>query len=833
MAIITRLRHRFARKAKAPVDIVPQISTFFGPGTLFQPDHRTLLRENIGIPAAATRAIANRVSSLVPQVYITRRMDRTTTEDEIFDDHPLLTTLEHPHPNFSLAQLLRLTSQYIVTVGEAYWMKVESKMGIPVELHIVPPQMVTPVVKSNVVQTYSVVDANGALKSYPAQDFVRFYFPDTQNPWRSEGYLAPSGITADTHKFTGQHLRSHYQNDATPKTLLEAGEGAESWTKEELEVFYERWKDFYNSRGGSRTGLPAMTPIGYKLIEFAMQSGIELAPLLEHLQDELLLSYGVPKSVLGQVVSGDRSSAECLSADTECLTREGWKTHDQLSMQDEIATWNPRLERLEYQRSCAPIYRKPYRGEMHHWKTRRIDFLATPDHRMFVQLSGLHRNGEPKHWGIRRSWELAELSVGQKWRMTGGNCPDACEQWVEIDFMPRVQRGRGGFEQEGDRSIDFRLPSLKFDATDFAEFLGYWISEGSAADHGHELRLHQNPGSVLDAMRGVLSRLGFGRIRESVGVGRHCVSLIFNEPSLKRWLVEKVGRTCKEKRLPRCVYAWTPQAQRILLEAMIDGDGHRDAKGQSCTYYSTASRALADDVQHLAVQLGLRASIGGLDAKGGYRVFLTEKQFGWLSTYTPKQGWGADRKEPVLQKVAYDGIVWCVTVPNHIFFTRRNGKVACHGNTNQWVFDRYAVYPVAKLIEDSITYQLAPDFDSKLKFRFEPFVSEDKALVLKQEQQDLELKVRSVNQVRKDRNLKPVAWGELPVGQMQDTPYTATDRELPKEEEGEPPEGSEQDVMEDADEERAERKAHIAVRQHFKGRRERRRKRDGDELRVQ
>ena len=91
--------------------------------------------------------------------------------------------------------------------------------------------------------------------------------------------------------------------------------------------------------------------------------------------------------------------------------------------------------------------------------------------------------------------------------------------------------------------------------------------------------------------------------------------------------------------------------------------------------------------------------------------------------------------------------------------------------TNQYVFDRHAILPIANLIADALTLQLASDFDPKLFVEFEEFVSADKAFELEQEKVDLIGKVRSINQVRQDRGLDEVPWGEDPVGTIADQPY--------------------------------------------------------------
>lgn len=309
------LRERWQgfRHGRAATDAIPFHPEFplpsFGGGIGGKPSHATLLRESRGVADNATRAIANRVSTLNPQVKISRRNGAGTLQDEVLDDHVLKALLDRPHPNLSRAQLLRLTAQHIVTVGEAYWLKVGSQLGVPVELHPMPPGLVAPIMRQGVVQEYAVQDGKGSVRRIPTNTVMRFYFPDPENVWSAEGYLEPGGMTADSLKFAGQTMRSHYQNDATPKVALEANKDAVAFTPEQEKRFTEKWKQDQHRRL-SNSSAPAITPTGYKLVQLAMQTGKEIVPLLEHWRDEQLMGFFTPRSVLGQVVSGDRSSAE-------------------------------------------------------------------------------------------------------------------------------------------------------------------------------------------------------------------------------------------------------------------------------------------------------------------------------------------------------------------------------------------------------------------------------------------------------------------------------------------------------------------------------------------
>lgn len=298
-------------QARAATDPIAFHDTHsFGPGIGGQPDHERLLNGNVGVVDMGTRAIANRVSTLDPLVKTSRNDGTETLVDETLDDHPLKALLDKPHPDFSRSMLLRLTAQWIVTVGEAYWLKVGSRLQRPIELHPIPPTRIAPELSGGVVSGYNVTTASGQPKHLDRDMVIRFYFPDPANMHGSEGYIGPNGTVIDSYAFSGQHLRAHYEDDATPKVVLKALEGAVDFTDPQKDRFYSMWRKAYHQRRGTRKGLPAILPTFYDMVTIAAQGGADIVPLLNHWRDDQLMGLGVSRAILGQVTSGDRSSAE-------------------------------------------------------------------------------------------------------------------------------------------------------------------------------------------------------------------------------------------------------------------------------------------------------------------------------------------------------------------------------------------------------------------------------------------------------------------------------------------------------------------------------------------
>ena len=103
--------------------------------------------------------------------------------------------------------------------------------------------------------------------------------------------------------------------------------------------------------------------------------------------------------------------------------------------------------------------------------------------------------------------------------------------------------------------------------------------------------------------------------------------------------------------------------------------------------------------------------------------------------------------------------------------------------TNKYVFDEHTIQPITDVVADALNLQLIPDYPQQagvmLALRFKQFVAPDKEFDLRQEAQDLSLKVKSPNMVLEDRGHDPTTWGEYPVGTLADQPYTGEVFELP------------------------------------------------------
>lgn len=381
----------------------------------------------------------------------------------------------------------------------------------------------------------------------------------------------------------------------------------------------------------------------------------------------------------------------CYDPKTEVLTASGWKRFPDVNNTDLFCTLNPNTHEIEYQRAIH-FFAEPYKGKLYAIRSTKVDLLVTPNHRMYIypfdtqRAKRAKRAGKdiPSLWKIRRAGDIVGKRVAYK--KTGlWNHPDLTAVEIPVTQVPCY----GGM-----RKVD----PLVLDTNLFVEFLGYYFSEGSlhhSKGTGYNIVLHQKLGDVRDRMYEVIKALGFHprylANRKRVG------GVVFSSYQLYQYLAP-LGKT-QDKHIPREFLVQLSRRQcDILLQALITGDGSRYFKRGPWRYH-TVSKRLADDVQELALKAGYAADISVIDRTGHSHTGPRGVKIRWnypsyVVTILTRQNVPLvnHRKKQHDRWVRYDGMAYCVEVPNGLLYVRRNYKAVWCGNSHQLVRHRMASY---------------------------------------------------------------------------------------------------------------------------------------------
>ncbi len=352
----------------------------------------------------------------------------------------------------------------------------------------------------------------------------------------------------------------------------------------------------------------------------------------------------------------------CYDPDTEILTEEGFRRIYALQIGDRVATLNPATGVLEYQ----PVLRltsRYYQGQLVHFHGKRVDLLVTPDHHIYREF----RDGSGRAsfrlveagTALHRSRQIT-MTAGARW--TGARCDVIRIPSARVVRRTHRRDRRRGHPTKGITEFDPRL---------FLRFLGYYVTEGwcqKAKRPRYEIHLAQNPGACRERMLETIRALGF-QPRLSAN------HISFASKDLWHFL-QSCGDGASFKQIPTWIKQLDSSLLEELFEAMIDGDGTRGPDGRPKKFYST-SKILADDVCELALKLGYSATVGRHFARSLARAPHRPNAIYHVSLSRRVQRVISSGR---IATVPYDGMVYCLTVPNHLVFARRNGRAVWSGN---------------------------------------------------------------------------------------------------------------------------------------------------------
>jgi nucleoside-diphosphate-sugar epimerase len=358
----------------------------------------------------------------------------------------------------------------------------------------------------------------------------------------------------------------------------------------------------------------------------------------------------------------------CYDDQTEVLTRAGWKLFKDLTDGDEIATRQLNDPHIVFAKPIAHTAYL-YEGSMYCLEQRRIDLCVTPNHRMVTSYK--RRDGT-----------------------------EAMRFEEAKDILGKNNRYHLTSEWEGEERATFTLPgyywlgedyppttAIELPMDDWLKFLGWYLAEGTVDGKWRKkapnrININQKIGANSEEVNAV-----FEKIAAALGC-THSVYLFKDRDQEAHYLfctqlavyLAQLGNSIN-KHIPHELLRLSKRQLRILFEAMMTGDGMWMDRDRHYGRYYTSSKRLADDIQELAIKLGLSATVSHLDRTDGtgwtkhieYRVNFTKTTIFQVNQLPDDpDDWFED----------YAGMVYCCEVPGDgIILVRRNGKPVWCGNS--------------------------------------------------------------------------------------------------------------------------------------------------------
>lgn len=360
----------------------------------------------------------------------------------------------------------------------------------------------------------------------------------------------------------------------------------------------------------------------------------------------------------------------CFDAETEILTATGWKGVANVSLSDAICTLGANDE-ITYTQPTA-VHTYPVGGRMYYMRSQQVDFLVTENHRMWIK-----RRGAETHTLVP-----ARDIYGKRVRYKKNGYWEGAYRSTYTFPALTVKAGQAGI---GTRE----LPAIDMPINTYMMMLGAFLSEGNVfnqpGDYGIDICQTKEPHRQM-----FLDALTQAAVKHIAGAEK---IRIHGEQLLQHF--KQFGKAVN-KYIPDEVFALPTEQLDILFKWLMWGDGsrHKDlVMGRPVSYWTVSPR-LAGDVQRLCLHTGRAANVqrvhdGGPASVMGvscnsqlyYRVGIV------TSKLEPQVNHGHVKHQQSQEEgfiEHYGEPVYCVTVPNHVLYVRRNGKTAWSGNSNRY-----------------------------------------------------------------------------------------------------------------------------------------------------
>lgn len=613
--------------------------------------------------------------------------------------------------------------------------KVKSPSGKLVELMARDGSTFTPVGDEHgVLERYEQAVTGEKAKFEKDEIIYMLLYPRAGSLWGQPIIEAIVDEVA-TLLYSNEHIAKSFTEDEIPPGVLNLGDiGKEAYlaAKEDFQVKKGQKKDFklrvvYGTRN--------VDWIDFKRPAREMQ----LNELRHSIERIVFRNFGVVPMEIGEVADVNRAIPSYVSV----LTKQGFKKPYNIDIKkDELATINPKTLKLEYQKAIRQ-YVNDFDGNLVHFKSVLVDAPVTPTHRMWMAQN---RSNKTKSYFFK---------------------PLEFKEAKDIKGTFGFLRSPSGWD--GPEVKYFTIPNSEVEIPmDIGlEFLGYFISEGSLGSLLHNARymidISQKNKAVVSKIHKCLSKLPY-HVREHVFSRDGVTHFQFSNKALAQYLRANAGTKSKERHIPEELLEVSQRQLKILFNALMDGDGWWQRRGQS-GIFCTSSWVLRDQVQVLALKLGYAASVHTVKPAGeqilnGEKVVFKNETY-QVCLHKSSHPYFVLSKSKNIKEKYYKGKVYCFEVPNHNLIFRNGGKVSYHGNSTAMFQMRVAQSRLLIPIVNMLTYYIDKEIIQEefgffdVRFILHMRIYEDEDPESRAIERLVRCGVKSINQVCAEKGWNP------------------------------------------------------------------------------
>ena len=297
-------------------------------------------------------------------------------------------------------------------------------------------------------------------------------------------------------------------------------------------------------------------------------------------------------------------------------------------------------------------------------KNQQVEIVCTMNHKLYVQKRSAAK--------VQPGYQLIEAR----------------------DVMGKMVRFQKTMENVYPDVDTIRIGETDYDMDAWLQLLGMFISDGCADNHNRSLFITALKDRKVEFLNQIMTTLDIHYTRHNDG--NFCISAA-KTPAVYHHFAE-LSRGELNKYLPEYVWSLSRRQSNILLDALLQGDGHTMTYNgeDGFSRYGTISKRLADDITRLALHCGFSgivklaeeptgvARVGkrNLGSRAGQEVSITQVHDYYKVSIIRKQNqpWINKKTNEVNLEttVDYAGKVYCIEMPSsHVYYMRESQTSPC------------------------------------------------------------------------------------------------------------------------------------------------------------
>lgn len=250
--------------------------------------------------------IALRIATAVSEVKWRLYKGNERSERSQIAGHPILKLLDFANEFQTGQEVMELLSLHLDLAGKGYWYLPKNGLGIPAEVWVLPPHLVSIVPSKEKFIAGYVYNLGSEKIPIGTDEVIRFPMPDPLDPYGGVGFAQAAAIELDSEIYSGKWNRNFFYNSARPDAALEF-EG--NLSEEQFETLRTQWASRHQGLNRAHKLAILEGGIKYRQIQIA-QKDMDFLNLRKQTRENLLFTFGMPLSVMGISENVNRANAE-------------------------------------------------------------------------------------------------------------------------------------------------------------------------------------------------------------------------------------------------------------------------------------------------------------------------------------------------------------------------------------------------------------------------------------------------------------------------------------------------------------------------------------------